>query len=219
MKNDMRDLSEPALIWTGKVMLDARVVMPSHAVAAVILASVPSLPDETRDVEIATALHRLGVATLYAPLLTEDELQFDSRTTHFRSDPDFLGQRFVEVAQWLRRNRDMSGLPVGYAGSSSGAAGALVAAALRPDLVSAVVCIDGRTDLASEHLRNVKAPALLIVRDMPVLRMNREAVTKLRGERRIEILREPGNDAIVEKTVHWFAEKLALVPADAYGMV
>lgn len=200
-------------------MLDARVVMPSHPVAAVILASVPSLPDEARDIEIATALHRLGVATLYAPLLTEDELQFDPRTARLRVDAEFLGQRFVDVAQWLRRNRNMSGMPMGYAGSSGGAAAALVAAALRPDLVSAVVSIDGRTDLAADHLRNVKTAALLIVRDMPVLRMNREAVTKLRGERRIEILRDAGNEALVEKTVHWFAEHLALVPVGACGLV
>jgi hypothetical protein len=209
----MRDLSEPALVWTGKVMLDARVVMPAHPVAAVILASIPSLPDEARDVEIATALHRFHVATLYVPLLTEDEQQFDSRTTHFRHDAEFLGQRFLDVAPWLHRNRDMSSLPLGYAGSSGGAAGAIAAAELRPDLVSAVVSIDGRTDLAIEHLHSVKTPTLLIVRDMPVLRMNREAIAQLRGERRIEIIHDAGTEAIVEKTVHWFADKLALVSA------
>jgi putative phosphoribosyl transferase len=215
----MRDLSEPALVWIGKVMLDARVVMPPHPVAAVILASAPALQDEARDVDIATTLHRLGIATVYVPLLTDDELQFDARTTHFRYDAEFLAHRFIDVAQWLMRNRDMSVLPIGYAGSSGGAAGALIAAALRPDLVSAVVSIDGRTDLAVDHLRNVKTPALLIVKDMPVLRMNREAVTKLRGERRIEIIHEGGTDVLVEKSVHWLADKLALVPADSYGMV
>jgi len=215
----MRDLSEPALVWTGKVMLDARVVMPRHAVAVVILASVPSLPDDDRDVRIAAELHGHGIATLYVPLLTEDELQFDSRTTHFRYDADFLAGRFIDVAQWLAKNRATNGLPVGYAGSSGGAGGALIAAAQRPDLVSAVVSIDGRTDLAADQLRNIKAPALLVVKDMPVLRMNREAVTKIRGDRRIEIIHEGGTEAVVQKTVHWFAAKLALVPADAYGLV
>jgi dienelactone hydrolase len=215
----MHDLSEPALVWTGKVMLDARVVMPAHPVAAVILVRTPSLADDVRDVQIAAGLHRFNVATLYVPLLTEDEAQFDLRTTHFRDDADFLAQRLLDVSQWLRRNRATSDMPIGYAGSSGGAGAALVAAALRPDLVSAVVAIDGRTDIATEQLRKVKTPTLLIVKDMPVLRMNREAVAQLRGERRIEIIRDGGTDAVVEKAVHWFADKLALVPADAYGLV
>lgn len=215
----MHDLSEPALVWTGKVMLDARVVMPAHPVAAVILVRIPSLADDVRDVQIAAGLHRFNVATLYVPLLTEDEAQFDLRTTHFRYDADFLAQRLLDVSQWLRRNRATNDMPIGYAGSSGGAGAALVAAALRPDLVSAVVAIDGRTDIATEQLRKVKTPTLLIVKDMPVLRMNREAVAQLRGERRIEIIRDGGTDAVVEKAVHWFADKLALVPADAYGLV
>lgn len=214
-----REFSEPALVWTGKVMLEGRFLLPSRPLAAVILASVPALEDDLRDVQIAAELHRIGVATLYVPLLTEDEVQFDSRTTHFRYDADFLAQRFIEIAQWIQRNDATKGLAIGFAGSSGGAAGALVAAAQRPDLVQAVVSIDGRTDLAVDVLREVRTPVLLVVKDMPVLRMNREAVTKLRGERRIEIVHEAGIEAVVQKSVHWFADKLAMVPADAYGLV
>lgn len=214
-----RELSEPALVWTGKVMLEGRFLLPSRPLAAVILASVPALEDDLRDVQIAAELHRIGVATLHVPLLTEDEVQFDSRTTHFRYDADFLAQRFIDIAQWVQRNDGTQGLPIGFAGSSGGAAGALVAAAQRPDLVQAVVSIDGRTDLAVDDLREVRTPVLLVVKDMPVLRMNREAVTKLRGERRIEIVHEAGIELVVQKSVHWFADKLAMIPADAYGLV
>ena len=214
-----RELAEPALVWTGKVMLEGRFLLPSRPLAAVVLASMPALEDDLRDVQIAAELHRIGVATLYVPLLTEDEIQFDSRTTHFRYDADFLAQRFIDIAQWVQRNDATKDLAIGLAGSSGGAAGALVAAAQRPDLVQAVVSIDGRTDLAVDDLREVRTPVLLVVKDMPVLRMNREAVTKLRGERRIEIVHEAGIEAVVQKTVHWFADKLAMVPADAYGLV
>lgn len=200
-------------------MLEGRFLLPSRPLAAVILASVPALEDDLRDVQIAAELHRIGVATLYVPLLTEDEVQFDSRTTHFRYDADFLAQRFIEIAQWIQRNDATKGLAIGFAGSSGGAAGALVAAAQRPDLVQAVVSIDGRTDLAVDVLREVRTPVLLVVKDMPVLRMNREAVTKLRGERRIEIVHEAGIEAVVQKSVHWLADRLAMVPADAYGLV
>ena len=210
------ELSEPALIWTGKVMLEGRVAIPQEAVAAAVFASAPALADEVRDAEIVAGLFDRRIATVYVPLLTEDEVQFDSRTTHFRYDADFLSQRFIDVAQWTSRSRGLTSLPLGYIASSGGAAGALVAAALRPDLVSAVVSIDGRTDLASDQLRVLKTPTLLIVHDMPVLRMNREALTKIRGERRIEIIHGADCDAVecvVQKTLHWMEDKLALVPA------
>lgn len=214
--------SEPALVWTGKVMLEGRIAVPSESEGTVLFASAPALADEVRDTQIIRELYAANVATVYVPLLTEDELQFDSRTGHFRYDAEFLAQRFIDVAQWVTRNRRVSGVPIGYLGSSGGAAGALVAAAMRPDLVAAVVSIDGRTDLAVDHLRSITAPTLLVVKDMPVLRMNREALGKIRGERRIEIVHGVDSqaiDSVVQKSAHWLQEKLALVAADAAGMV
>lgn len=218
----LSEFSEPALVWTGKVMLEGRIAMPSHAAAAVILAAAPALPDEERDAHIISSLFRHSIATLYVSLLTADELQFDARTGHYRHDADFLGTRFLEVASWLQRNMPAGELPLGLGGSSGAAAGAIVAAAQRPDKVAAVVSIDGRTDLAIDSIRSVKAPTLLVVKDMPVLRMNREALSKFRAERRIEIIHgmdQHAVDAVVEKCVRWFADKLSLVAADAYGIV
>jgi putative phosphoribosyl transferase len=201
------ELSEPALVWTGKVMLEGRLAVPHDPVAAVVFASMPALVDETRDAHIVRGLFELQVATVYVPLLTEDEIQFDLRTTHFRHDADLLGQRFIDVAQWVKRSRGLHDVPVGFIGSSGGAAGAIVAAAQRPDLASAVVSIDGRTDLAVDHLRTLRVPILLVVRDMPVLRMNREALTQIRGDRRLEIVHGEV-ECVVEKTLHWLEENV-----------
>jgi putative phosphoribosyl transferase len=213
----MRDhVSEPALIWTGKAMLEGRLAIPHECAAVAVFASAPSHPDGDRDEQLMAALFAMGVATVYAPLLTEDEIQFDARTAHFRHDTDLLGQRFIDITQWVRRSRDLSSLPLLYIGSSGAAAGAIAAAALRPDLVSAVIAIDGRTDLAVEHLRRLRTPTLLIVKDMPVLRMNREALTKIRGERRIEIvhgLDDAAVETVVEKAVQWVDHVKAQVPA------
>lgn len=209
-------MSEPALVWTGKVMLEGRITVPQNAVAAVILASAPALHDEVRDNQLISALAQDKIATLYVPLLTDDEQQFDARTAHYRYDAEFLAQRFLDAGQWLKRTRETADLPVGYAGSSGAAAGAIVAAAQRPDLVSAIVSIDGRTDLAIDSLRGLKTPTLLVVHDMPVLRMNREALTKIRGDRRIEIVHGADCAAIecvVQKTARWFADHLAFVAA------
>lgn len=218
----MTELSEPALVWLGKAMLEGRVAIPPRAAAAVIFASMPSLTDPIRDEMIVSGLYDLKIATVYVPLLTDDEQQFDARTTHFRFDADFLAQRFIDVAQWTTRNRATASLPLGYIGTSGAAAGAIVAAAMRPDLVTAVVSIDGRTDLAVESFRSLRAPTLLIVKDMPVLRMNREALTRLKADRRLEIVHGVDCDAIecvAQKAIHWMEDKLAMVPADAYGMV
>lgn len=214
--------SEPALVWTGKVMLEGRVAVPSQSQGAVLFASAPALADEVRDAQIIRELYAADIATLYVPLLTDDELQFDARTGHFRYDAEFLAQRFIDVVHWVTRNRRISGVPIGYIGSSGGAAGAIVAASMRPDLVAAVVAIDGRTDLAIDQLRKVTAPTLLVVKDMPVLRMNREALAKIRGERRIEIVHGVDCQAIecvAKKSAHWMQEKLVMVAVDAAGMV
>lgn len=208
------DLSERALILAGKAMLDGRVALPHNPVAAAIFASAPALEDEARDAHIVALLFEANIATIYTPLLTDDELQFDSHTAHYRHDAELLAQRFIDIAQWVHSNRNMGGMPLAYIGSSGAAAGALVAAAQRPDLVATVVSIDGRTDLASDHLRTLTVPTLLVVRDMPVLRMNREALSKIRAERRIEVVHgtdDAATDTVVQKTVRWVEERLALV--------
>ena len=197
-------------------MLEGRITVPQNAAAAVILASAPALHDELRDNQLLSALAQENVATLYVPLMTDDEQQFDARTGHYRYDADFLAQRFLDAAQWLTRSRETAGLPVGYAGSSGAAAGAIVAAAQRPDLVGAIVSIDGRTDLAIDSLRTLKTPTLLVVRDRPVLRMNREALTKSRGDRRIEIVHGTdcaATECVVQKTARWFVDHLVMVAA------
>ena len=200
------DITEPVLVWTGKAMLDAHLALPHDPVAIVIMASAPARADGERDERLTEALYAAHIATLHVPLLTEEELHFES--VHFRFDVEMLAARFIEIAQWLRRNRVTNELPLIYLASAGGAAGAFIAAAQRPDMVHAVVSIDGRTDFAFEYLRRVETPSLLVVKDMPVLRMNREALPMLRGEKRIEVVHE-GVEALVTKTVNWLTEHVA----------
>lgn len=200
------DITEPVLVWTGNAMLDAHLALPRDAAAIVIMASAPARADGERDQRLIDALYAARIATLRVPLLTEEELRFES--AHFRFDVEMLASRFLEIAQWLRRHRATSDLPLIYMASSGAAAGALIAAAQRPDLVHAVVSIDGRTDFAFEYLRRIETPALLVVKDLPVLRMNREALPMIRGEKRIEVVHE-GLDALVTRTVNWLTEHVA----------
>ena len=210
------ELSEPALIWTGKVMLEGRVAVPHAPVAAAIVAASPGLRNDSRDEHLIAGLCSAGLATVYSPLLEREESRFDELTAQLRHDVDFLATRIADLAHWMGQNRFTSGLPLACIASGAGAAGALIAAAQRPDLITAVVSIDGRTDLAVDALRNVNVPVLLIVNDMPVLRMNREALTRLRVEKRLEIVHGTGADATVavaDKAVHWLTAKAGALVA------
>ena len=98
--------------------------------------------------------------------------------------------------------------PVAYYASGVGGAAALIAAAQRPDLVSAVVAINARTDRAFDYLRQVHAPTLLLVTEMPVLLMNREAVATMKCEKRLEVIHGADCAATVAaKAVRWLTEK------------
>src|SRR5439155_24409439 len=82
------------------------------------------------------------------------------------------------------------GLRIGYFGSSTGAAAALVAAAQLGQKVEAVVSRGGRPDLAGPALGEVKAATLFIVgeRDEAVVGLNEQALAKLRRTKEISII-------------------------------
>jgi pimeloyl-ACP methyl ester carboxylesterase len=117
----------------------------------------------------------------------------------------------VGAIDWLRAEETD---PIGLFGASTGAAAALVAAAQRPDEVSAVVSRGGRPDLAGEALPLVRAPTLLIVggRDTTVLEMNRGARSRMRAETSLEVIpgathlfEEPGAlDVVADLAAGWF---------------
>ena len=83
------------------------------------------------------------------------------------------------------------------------AAAALVAAAKRPERISAVVSRGGRPDLAHDHLGKVTAPTLLIVGefDRDVIELNRTAA---------RMMRAPNEIRIVPGATHLFEEEGAL---------
>ena len=108
-------------------------------------------------------------------------------------------EREAFSADWVAGHEATAELPVGLFGASTGAAAALVAAAERPAAVAAVVSRGGRPDLAGESLRAVRQPTLLIVggRDETVVTLNRQAITSLGGDARLEIV--PGASHLFEE--------------------
>jgi dienelactone hydrolase len=141
--------------------------------------------------------------------LTAEEERVDAVTRELRFDIEFLAERLVAVTDWLA---DLPGpsQPLGYFGSSTGAAAALIAAAERPRAIGAVVSRGGRPDLAGPALSRVHAPTLLIVGgdDHQVLELNRAALERLTCEKSLVIV--PGATHLFEET-----GKLEQVAAEA----
>jgi dienelactone hydrolase len=167
-----------------------------------------------RNVAVADALVQSGFATLLFDLLTPDEE--GDRGKVF--DIPLLADRLMHAVHWINQRSDLSGLPLGFFGASTGAAAALVAAAHLGERVAAVVSRGGRPDLAQRALDAVRAPVLLIVggQDVEVLALNERALARLRGEKSLAIV--PGAthlfpesgalEAVVRYAAEWFTRHL-----------
>lgn len=175
------------------VVLEADIGLPECPRAAVLFAhGSGSGRHSPRNRYVADELNRAGLATVLADLLTAEEEQVDVRTASLRFDIELLAARVVALTDWMAGNEPTAGLGGGLFGASTGAAAALIAAAARPATVQAVVSRGGRPDLADEHLHQVRQPTLLIVgeRDPVVIDLNRQAMNRLKGEKRLVIIRD-----------------------------
>lgn len=210
---------EEIKIVSGGVRLDGTLTIPAHALGVVLFAhGSGSSRHSPRNRRVAQALQRAGLGTFLFDLLTQDEERVDEETAELRFDIDFLAGRLLIATHWIDQNDKAPGLPLGYFGSSTGAAAALVAAASESTDIRAIVSRGGRPDLAAGALDRVHAPTLLIVggEDTPVIAMNREAYDRLHCEKHIAIVpgathlfHEPGAlDRVADLAAQWFVNHL-----------
>lgn len=150
---------------------------------------------------VAAKLYRRGIATLLIDLLTHAEAASDSMVTR-RFDIPTLSDRLIAATRWAQQQEDTRELGIGYFGASTGAAAALAAAALIPE-IRAVVSRGGRTDLADDVVHRVEAPILLIVGefDYSVIQCNEETLKRFNCVKQIRLI--PG-------ATHLFQEPNAL---------
>jgi pimeloyl-ACP methyl ester carboxylesterase len=171
-----------------------------------------------RNIAVAEALNKRGMATLLFDLLTPEEEA--DRANVF--DIQLLAARLCDAVHWLNRESAVGALPLGLFGASTGAAAALVAAAELGDRVGAVVSRGGRPDLAGQVLARVHTPTLLIVGgdDTVVIELNERAFRHLAGPKALEIVPgashlfpEPGAlEAVIELAAGWFGRHLGASP-------
>jgi putative phosphoribosyl transferase len=202
----------------GDAMLEGNLVLPERATGIVLFAhGSGSGRHSPRNRQVASILNQAGFGTLLVDLLTSSEDEIDRLTGEHRFDIGLLARRLIAAVDRLRGNPETS-FPVGLFGASTGAAAALVAAAERPEDVSAVVSRGGRPDLAGPALVRVRAPTLLIVggADVQVLELNRRALELLRAEKELVVVpgathlfEEPGAlDEVARLAADWFSRHL-----------
>ncbi len=196
----MASQSHPVKILAAGIPLDGDLRVPGGARGLVLFAhGSGSSRKSPRNQYVAGVLNEGHLATLLMDLLTADEEAEDLITGHLRFDIPLLAERVVGATDWLQQNPETRALATGYFGASTGAAAALSAAAVRPQVVRAIVSRGGRPDLAGGALPDVRAPTLLIVggHDELVIRMNQDALAQLRVENKLQII--PGATHLFEE--------------------
>src|SRR6266853_5035202 len=196
----MTTLQDEVTIPAGRVKLDGNLIVPDDAQGVVLFVhGSGSSRHSPRNRFVAQTLNHAGLATLLFDLLTPEEESVDIHTREHRFDIGLLAERLGFATDWILQEPAGRGLRIGYFGSSTGSGAALVAAATRPDDVSAVVSRGGRPDLAGAALGKVRAPTLLIVGgdDDVVIGMNREAMAQMRCEVQLELI--PGATHLFEE--------------------
>ncbi|PKO25175.1 MAG: hydrolase [Betaproteobacteria bacterium HGW-Betaproteobacteria-8] len=196
--------------------IEGMLVLPENAQGLVLFAhGSGSSRHSPRNNYVAQVLRDAGTGTLLMDLLTPEE-DMDYQT---RFDIPLLTQRLLAATNWIKAQRELQNLPIGYFGASTGAAAALQAAAVSGDEISAVVSRGGRPDLAGTHaLHQVQCPVLLLVggHDDVVIDLNRDAYEQLQGVKEMIIIPgathlfdEPGTlEEVARQAALWFGQYL-----------
>jgi putative phosphoribosyl transferase len=139
---------------------------------------------------VARALHHQGFAVML-PDLTAEAAGTAAPAPCDDGERIFLtAKQLIAIIDWLTANPATRRLRIGLFGASTGAAAVMIAAALRPAQVHAVVSRGGRPDLADDLLAEVLAPTLMLVgsNDKAGITHNRSAGAKMRRKPMLELI-------------------------------
>src|SRR5438270_2830013 len=208
-------------IQAGRAVLSGNLTIPENATGIVLFAhGSGSSRHSPRNQFVAHTINDAGLGTLLFDLLTQDEDATDTWTREHRFNIGLLAQRLVHATKWAKQQEETRDLRIGYFGSSTGGAAALVAATELPQDIGAVVSRGGRPDLAGDALPKVEAPTLLIVggSDDIVIELNDMARDQMRCEVKLEIVpgathlfEEPGTlEKVAKLASDWFVNHIGV---------
>lgn len=218
-KQTTEDIAQTIEIPIKQISITGDIYIPKSAQAIIIFAhGSGSSRFSPRNQYVAKQLNQAGFATLLLDLLTPTEDQEDEFSRKWRFDIALLAERLAAATDWVLQQPLLQNLKIAYFGASTGAAAALIAAALKSENIYAVVSRGGRPDLAGEYLPKVTAPTLLIVGgyDDVVIELNQEAQAKLHTESKITIVpgathlfEEPNTlEQVANHAINWFKKYL-----------
>jgi dienelactone hydrolase len=219
MTNFVADKEHIISIPVKNIKLEGKLFFPQDAVGIVLFVhGSGSSRLSPRNQSVANVLNQANIATLLFDLLTYDEERIDQFTGELRFNIEFLADRLTAVTTWVSQQTEISGLPLGYFGASTGAAAALLATASQENKIKAIVSRGGRPDLAEKLLSRVNSPTLLIVggEDKLVIKLNELAMAKMSCIKQLEIVpgathlfEEPGTlEVVAEIATNWFLKYL-----------
>lgn len=220
------------LIKKCKISLEGFLTIPDRASGLVIFAhGSGSNRNSYRNQIVAKKLNESGVGTLLFDLLTDEEQQSDLRTQKImckipglilnKFNINLLTERLLGVTEYAINNSETNNFKIGYFGSSTGAAAALIAASKKSD-VKAIVTRSGRVDLVEKNfVHDMIVPSMFIVggNDKEIIEINKNMISRLTKIRykRLEIIARASHlfeqqDELIEVGIlasSWFRKFMA----------
>ncbi len=193
-------------VGAGAVELDGILTIPENAHGLVILAhgieegleEDRALPTHRSGIALTNIFNGLDLATFQVDLFNSEERRLNQETGFFRGNTEIMQQRLIGMADWFLEHPETQHFSIGYYGMNEAGAGALIAAAERPDAVAAVVVAGGRVNSARDYLPQVLAPVLFITAalDETAGKAQQDLLDLLKGEKSLEQVQ--GLDTLAE---------------------
>ena len=186
----------------SKTQVKGNLVIPEAPIGFVVFAhGSGSDKSSLRNQLISRILNDNNIGTLLFDLLSEEEQESDLRAMNLmckipgltlnKFNIDLLAKRLIGASEWINNYSGLGKFKIGYFGSSTGAAAALMAATNYN--VEAIVSRGGRTDLIDKRvLEQIVSPCLFIAGsdDNNVVRINKTTMSQLSNmtEKKMEVI-------------------------------
>lgn len=196
----------------SNLVIEGDLVIPNNPIGIIVFVhGSGSGKGSYRNQTVSKNLNENNIATLLFDLLTEEEQESDKQLENIiykipgailnKFNISLLKDRLSMVTDWVINYESLSNLKIGYFGSSTGAAAALIASAKKP--VKSITIRSGRTDLVDNNLLGqIISPCLFIVgsKEKSLLDISKQTMKKLRNAEEKEL-------CIIQNASHLFEEE------------
>lgn len=224
----------------SNVFIEGNLVIPDNPLGIVIFShGSGSSKSSKRNQLVSEKLNKSNIATLLFDLLSHEEQTFDTQLEKIsfkipgailnKFNISLLTNRLSMVTDWVKSNQSTRKLTIGYFGSSTGGAAALMSAS-RYNIVS-IVIRSGRTDLIeNKFLEHIESSCLFIVgsKEKSLVKVSKETIKKMRNskEKKLCIIKgashlfedERSIQEVSEIATHWLTRNFILrIHSDGIG--